>query len=146
RVVAGTPHEDVVTITAILRELDHSRAHARRGDYVITVERTDSEPVVCRLGTRDVDSRVQAGDAHAGGVPADHDGVVSIGAFDDHGVHRTVAAASAGRKGDVDLGDIGAREVVDGDHIGTAECIEVDPLHAVQIHHDARDVTGESHP
>ena len=47
---------------------------------------------------------------------------------------------------DVHLRDAGAREIVDGDRVGAAQGVEVDPLDAVEVHRDAADVAGEADP
>ena len=58
----------------------------------------------------------------------DGDAVAGGPAVDGHGVRRTVAAAAAGRRVqvDVDLLHAGAAEVVDRDVVGAAQGVEVD--------------------
>ena len=63
--------------------------------------------------------------------------VVAVGAVDDDGVGRAVAGAAAGAgQVEVDLGDVGAGQVVDGDGVGAAQGVEVDRLDAVEVHRD----------
>ncbi len=50
------------------------------------------------------------------------------------------------RQVDVDLGDVGAGQVVDGDGVGAAEGVEVDRLDVVEVHDDVADVAGEPDP
>ena len=47
---------------------------------------------------------------------------------------------------DVDLRQIGAGHVVDGDRVGPVERVDVDRLDAVEVHHDVAEVPGEVHP
>ncbi len=47
---------------------------------------------------------------------------------------------------EVDLREVGAGQVVDGDGVGAAEGVEVDPLDAVEVHRDVADVAGEPDP
>ena len=44
----------------------------------------------------------------------------------------------------VDVADVRGGEVVDGDDVGAAERVEVDPLEVARVHDDARDVAGEA--
>ena len=41
------------------------------------------------------------------------------------------------------LVEVGAGQVVDGDGVGAAQGVEVDPLDAVEVHRDVADVAGE---
>ena len=54
--------------------------------------------------------------------------VGAVGAVDDDGVGRAVAAAADRVEVDVDRLDVGAGEVVDGDRVGAAERADVDVL------------------
>src|SRR5262249_4121765 len=104
--------------------------------------------VLGRLGAPDVHLGHRAGDDHLAGVAVDHDHVVISGAFDGDGVGRAVAggAARRGRQVQVDLGDVGAGQGVDGDAGGAAQGDEVDRLGAVDVHDDVGDVAGEEQP
>ena len=57
-------------------------------------------------------------------------------------------AAAAERAGevDVDAGDVGAGQVVDGDGVGAAEGVDVDRLDAGGVHRDAADVAENVEP
>src|SRR5439155_9284588 len=59
-----------------------------------------------------------------------------------------VTGSAAERAGEVDVyaADVGAAQVVDGDEVGAAESVEVDPLDAVGVHRDGGDVTCELQP
>ena len=57
-------------------------------------------------------------------------------ALDRDLVGRPVAAAGARAEIDVHLGHVGGREVVDGDEVGAAEGVDIDPLDAVGVHQD----------
>jgi hypothetical protein len=75
---------------------------------------------------------------------ADHQHhIVAVGGVQGDGVHLAVASAASCGEVDVDLGHVGAAEVVDDDVVGAAECVEVDRLHIVQVHHHGGDVAGE---
>ena len=79
---------------------------------------------------------------------AEHvDDVVAVGAVDDDDVGRRVAGGAADRAGevDVDLGHVGAGEVVDRERVGAAERVEVDRLDVVEVHDDVAEVAGEQH-
>src|SRR5207247_5882500 len=69
--------------------------------------------------------------------------VVAVGAVDDDAVGLAVAAGppEGGREVDVHAGDVGAAQVADGDEIGAAEGVEVDPLDAGGVH---RDIAGSA--
>ena len=51
-------------------------------------------------------------------------------------------AAECAARFDVDLRDVGAGQVVDGDGVGAAERVEVDRLDVVEVHDDGGDVRG----
>jgi hypothetical protein len=65
-------------------------------------------------------------------VPLDGDCVVALAAVDDDAVGLAVAGGAAERacEVDVDVVDVGAAQVVDGDDVGAPEGVEVDPLDA----------------
>src|SRR5436190_6717768 len=96
----------------------------------------------------DRDQRVKTLRRHFRRVPADLDRVVVVGGVDDDAVGLAVTGGAAERAGEVDVyvADVGAAQVVDGDEVGAAESVEVDPLDAVGIHRDGGDVAGESEP
>ena len=139
QVVALAADEEVVAVAAVEGQADHARPAGREASTVSSPPRALTvELVVGRLG---------AGDVHRGGqarrrrrrpaVPATCDAVVAGGAVDDDGVGRAVAGAAAARpRGRVDVGDVGAGQVVDGDRVGAAEGVEVDLLDAVEVHRD----------
>ena len=56
--------------------------------------------------------------------------------------------ARSGCAGEVALDElhVGAREIVDGDRVGTSERAEVDRLHVVHVHRDVRHVAEEAQP
>jgi hypothetical protein len=82
--------------------------------------------------------RPQAGDGDTRGVSADVDDVVAVGAVDDHAVGRSVAYCPAEGGGEIDVQarHVGPRQVVDGDQVGRAEGVEVDPLDTRRVHGD----------
>src|SRR5262245_65465630 len=63
-------------------------------------------------------------------------------------VVRAVPDDSAEAAGEIDVhtGDVGSGQVVDRDQIGSAECVEVDPLDAGRVHRDVRLDTEEAEP
>src|SRR5262249_45520572 len=73
-------------------------------------------------------------------------GVAPGGALDDDGVGLAVAVARSALQVQVDPRDAGAGEVVDGDVIDPAACVEVDLFDPAQVHRDAAAVAGESGP
>ena len=74
-----------------------------------------------------------------------HDDIVAAGRVDDDRVHLTVADAVCTQV-DVDLADVGIGQIVDRDRIGTAQRVELDRLHVVEIHGDGGDVASEPRP
>ena len=63
---------------------------------------------------------------------------------DDDAVDLAVAGARGGAfEVGVDVRDVGAAEVADGDGVGSAEGVEVDPLDADGVHGDVADVAEE---
>ncbi len=72
----------------------------------------------------------------------------AVGAVDDDAVGRAVAGGPAEGAGEVDVhvGDVGSGEVVDGDDVGAAEGVEVDPLDAGGVHRDVAGVAEEREP
>ncbi len=67
------------------------------------------------------------------------------GQADRDGVGLPVAGRAADRAGeiDVDLGGVGAREVVQDDAVGAAERVDGERLEVVHVHHDGADVARQ---
>src|SRR5262245_10123599 len=143
-VVAGRADQSVVAVLAILRQEDRAGREARGVHRVLAVPRVDDELVLVPLG---------AVHRHGGGQ-ADHRGgaaraldvnvVIVVGAVDGNGVGLAVTAPRAGLEVEVDLGEVGAGQVVDGDGVGPAEGVKVHPFHVVEVHSDVGDVAGEA--
>src|SRR5262249_6664282 len=146
-VVAGTADEDIVAVAAICDELDRAGRQPRSIHHVIAGQGVDRQLVVGSLRALDVHLCCQAQHGHAAGVASHHGDVVAAGAVDDDAVGGTVAGAAAGRglQVQVDLVDVGAGQVVDGDGVGAAQGVEVNPLDAVEVHRDVGDVAEETH-
>src|SRR5262245_6122652 len=145
RVVAGAGDQDVVAVAAVRRELDGVGRQARGVHRVVAGQGVDREQVPGGLGAGDVDLGGQAEDGNPGRVAGDHHRVVAIGAVDDDGVGLAVAGAAAGgrRQVDVDRGHVRAGQVVDGDGVRPAQGVEVNLLHAVEVHRDGGHVAEE---
>src|SRR5207244_10857986 len=113
---------------------------------VVAGQGVDRPPVVGRLGAGEVHEGGQAEDGSAARGAGDHDRVGAVRAVDDHGIGLAVARPAPRRAGqvEVELGEIGAGQVVDGDGVGAAEGIGVGPLDAVEVHRDVGDVVGEA--
>src|SRR5262249_41611925 len=113
---------------------------------VVAGQGVDREPVPGGLGAGDADLGGQAEDGNPGRVAGDHHRVISIGAVDDDGVSLTVTGSIVGgrRQVEIDLGHVRASQVVDGDGVGPAQGVEVDLLHAVEIHRDVARVAEEA--
>ena len=77
--------------------------------------------------------------------PLDVDRVVAVRAVDDDAVGLGVAGVPPGvpARSATTARDVGAGEVVDGDGVGAAECLEVDLLDVVRVHRDVGDVAEE---
>ena len=140
--------EDVVAVAAVEGQRDHARLQRGGVDRVVAAQAVDvrlslapSASVMCTVADRPVTTAVLP-DA------GDRDGVVAVGAVDDDGVGLAVAGAAAGRarEVEVDVGDAGAGQVVDGDGVGAAEGGDVDLLDAVEVHGDVADVAEEPQP
>ncbi len=101
--------------------------------------------VVGGLGAGHVHLGGQPEDRRAGGVAGHEDDVVTVGGVDDDRVRLAITAAT-GRQVGVDLGHVGAAQVVDDDGVGAAEGVEVDDLDVVEIHRHVGDVAEEQHP
>src|SRR5262249_6996385 len=98
------------------------------------------------FGTCDRYKGWQAGDHEAGPCALDVDRVTGIGAGDNDGVGQGVARAATRRGGkvEVEVGEVGAGQVVDRDGVRAAQGVEVDPLDAVEVHHDTGDAGAEA--
>ena len=127
RVVAGAADQDVVAVAAVGRELRCRRRRPEAVDDVVAAQGVDRHPVVGRLGAGDVDLGGEPGHRDDAVVAGDRDHVVAAGAVDDDGVRLAVAVPLPGAgEVEVDLVDVGAGQVVDGDGVGAAEGVEVD--------------------
>src|SRR6185295_18853202 len=80
------------------------------------------------------------------GVAGQLDVVGGGAAVDDDRVRLTVAGGAAQAAGqiEVDLGDVSAAHVVDGDRVGATQGVELDDLDVVQVHVDVGDVAEEA--
>ena len=89
--------------------------------------------------------RCQTGHRDTGGVSADVDRVVAVGAVDGDAVGLAVAGGPAEGAGEVDVhvADVGAAQVADADEVGAAEGVEVDPLDAGGVHRDIAGIADE---
>ena len=144
-VVPLAADEDVLAGSAVEGQGDRVRLESTRVDGVVAREGVDRELVARPIASRDVHRGGQARDRDAGRRARNLDLVGVVGAVDDHGVGLAVAGPRACSTGqvEVELGDAGAGQVVDGDGVGAAQGVEVDHLDAVEVHHDVADVAGE---
>ena len=96
----------------------------------------------------DLDRRGQATLLHGCGVAVDVDRIVAVGSVDDDAVGLAVACDAAESSGEIDVhaADVSSRQVVDCHDVGTAECVEVDSLHARGVHRDVARVAEELEP
>ena len=147
-VVAVAAGDRVVAGATVDRQLDHASGQSRGGDRVVAAGSVDDELVVGSFGALDRHESRQAGHGEAGPGAADLDCIISGGAVDDDGVGLAVAGAAPGRAGEVevDAGDAGAGQVVDGEGVGAAQGDDVDLLDAVDVHGDVADVAGQPQP
>ena len=101
-------------------------------------ERVDLESVAPGVGVEDPNRRRKAARLNATGVPGDCDCVVAVGPVDNDTVAAPVSCATTDGASEVDIHarHVGSCEVVDGDRIGAAEGVEVDPLDACGVHRD----------
>src|SRR5207248_1145677 len=97
-------------------------------DDVVAGQGVDDQPVVGRLGADDVDLRRQAKDVDAACVTNDRHGVSPRAGIDNDGIGLAVADAAAedARQIEVDLSNVGAGQVIDGDGVGAAPRRDVD--------------------
>ena len=138
----------VVARPGVDRELDHAGRQGGGGDAVVAAQRVDDQRVVraLRLGDvdlgREPDHRNRAAGAH-------HiDDIVAVGAVGDHRVGGAIARhpADRPRQADIQLRDVGAREIVHRECVDAAQRVEVDALDVVEVHDDVAEVAGEHHP
>src|SRR5690606_35972169 len=125
---------------AIGREEDHSCRQGRGIHHVVAGKEVEDKAVVGGLGAADVHLGGQAEHRRAADGAVHQDDVVAVGAVDDHGIRLGIADAVGRREVDVDLGHVGAGQVVHHDRVRTAEGVEVDTLDVVQVHHHGGDV------
>src|SRR5262245_54109032 len=144
-IVASTADQDIITVSAVCRQLDRAGRQARGLYHVIPSQGVDRQPVVHSLGTSDVHSGHQAKNGHTAGVPEDLGNVIAVSAGDDDVVRLAITGAASRRQIQVDLRDIGARQVVDHDIVSSAQGVEVDLLDIVEVHDHAGDVAEEEH-
>ena len=106
----------VVSRAAVEGEGDRLGCERGRRDRVVAAEPVDHE-LVGRLLVLNRHQRCQTGDGDAGGVSADVDRVVAVGAVDGDGVGLAVAGGPAEGAGEVDVDLLTSvpRQVVDGD-------------------------------
>ena len=137
----------VVAVPAVEELADRPARKTGGGDCVVAAEGFDEE-LVCRLLMLDRDLRLEARHRDAGRVPGHVHRIVPAGAGDEDAVGLTVTrrAAQGAGKVDVDVLDVGAAEVVDGDRVGAAERVEVDLLDSVGVHRDVRRAAEEPQP
>ena len=87
--------------------------------------------------------RGKPGHVRSRAVAGDVDRVVAVGAVDRDVFDVARAAFQRSGEVEVDLGHVGAGEVVDGDVVRPAEGVEVDALDAVGVHGDVAHVADE---
>ena len=92
------------------------------------------------LGAGHVEPHGQPGDRRAPVVAGHGRDVVAVRAGGDD-----VVGGSVGAERDAERGQVGAADVVGDEPVGAAERGRVDPLDAVEVHHDVADVAGEPH-
>ena len=136
--------ERVVTRAAVERQRDCLGCEHRRRQRVVPTEPADSE-LVTRVLMLNRDHRPQTGDGDTRGVAADRDRVVRIRAVHLDAVVLTVAGRPTRGAGEIEVQvrELRALQIVDGDDVGPAESGEIDPLEAREIHRHVSDVTGE---
>src|SRR5262249_30404545 len=130
---------------AIEGELDDARGKRGGGQAVVAVEALDDEGVVGRFGAGDVDRGRESEDGHRVACAEDVDDVVAVRAVDGDDVGGGLAGAAADGAGEADIerGEAGAGEAVDGDVVDAAESVEVDAFETVDVHRDIADVACE---
>src|SRR5262249_51403042 len=133
---------------AVERQLERAHFQGAGVDEIVTCQAVDDKLVYVPFTPCDVDAGRQARNDHCIGRAAHDDLVIAAGSVDDDGVGLPIACAAAGRVGQIkiDLGDIGAGEVADGDPVGAAKGGNVNLFDAVEVHGDVADVSEEAHP
>src|SRR5262249_50504713 len=118
-VVALATDQDVHPRVAVDRQGEDARLQPAGVHHVIAALGADRQPVQRPLTAGNVDRGGQALDGCRTTRPGDHDRVVPARALDGDGVGRAVAGAAArgALQVEVDLGHVGAGEVVDGNLI-----------------------------
>ena len=143
-VVSGTADQLVVAVAAVGRELDGVGRQAGSVDRVVAGQGVDHQ-AIGGLGAADVDLGGQSEDGNAGRIAGDHTTSSPLVPLT-----MTVSAWPSPRPkpaGEVDVDSpVSAAQVVDGDRVGAAQGVEVDPLHVVEVHRDVAEVAGEPDP
>src|SRR5262249_36281441 len=144
-IVSLAPDEHVIALAAIHGQLDRAGGQSGSRHRVVAGQGVDLQLIVARLGAGEVDLGRQTLDVDAARVADDGHAVIPRGALDDDGVRLAVAGATArwAPQVEVDLGDVGAGQVVDGDGVGAAQGVDVDGFDAGGVHRHVADVAGQ---
>ena len=134
----------VVAGPAVERQGERLGREHRRGQRVVPAEPSDDE-LVTRLLMLNGDHCPEAGHDDARGIPADSDRVVRIRAVHLDPVVLTVAGRPTRGAGEIEVQvrELRALQIVDGDDVGPAESVEIDPLQSCEVHRHVADVAGE---
>ena len=134
----------VVARSAVECQRDCLGGEHRRRQRVVPAEPSDGE-LVTRVVMLNGDHRPKAGNGDARCVAADRDRVVRIRAVHLDAVVLTVAGRPTRGAGEIEVQvrELRALQIVDGDDVGPAESVEIDPLEAREIHRHVSDVTGK---
>src|SRR5207249_3031599 len=120
-VVAVTTGDDVIAVPTVERELHRVSLQGLGVDDVIPAQGVDCKTVEGWVLVKDGDLGVQAGDAKPADVAANADGVVALGPVHGDRVGRAVGAAVRAAQGELDVRQVGAGQVVDGNVVGAAQ-------------------------
>ncbi len=147
RIVALRPEQFVRACAPVDRQLDDGDWQRRRRDDIVFTEGVDDQAVIGRLRVGDVDPRRQADHRRRGAGTGNVDVIDAVRAVDDDRVRLGIAGGAPEDAREVagELDDIGARQIADGDRVGSADGVEVDGLDVVEIHHDVAEVAREQH-